>query len=176
MARGPCFTAKVSSPHLVQQQSSHLFPNPWEPQSTCYVSLFSLEQPHELECKRLVIYSQGLPLLSELGNSDWNKWKREGIVPKTEKQQAFSAVALLPSWHGKKLLQIINSLNRNQKEKKNKRRDRIFNQRFEKLGERDCLKSIPVFSPIIVPSLSGSRGLQVQVTGYQVRHWRRNVE
>lgn len=113
---------------------------------------------------------------SKLGSCDWNKWERKGVVWKTEKQQAFDAVAILPSWHGKKLLQIINSLNRNQQGKKKKKRNRSFNKKFEKLGGRDCLKSIPVFSLFIVPSVAGSKGLQVQGKGDQVRHWSRNVE
>lgn len=74
---------------------------------------------------------------------------------------------------------MINLLKRNQKKKFLKRRSRIFNKNLKtvlKLGGRGCLNSIPVFSLISIPSLIGSKRLQVQVKGDQVRCWRRNIE
>lgn len=91
--------------------------------------------------------------LQAFANTSWNT-----------KQQALSAIAILPSWHGKQLLQKINSLNRKpnqtkklktnkqkkrllQKEGKNKEeRNRIFTKKFEncpEVGKEGMFKIIP---------------------------------
>lgn len=102
--------------------------------------------------------------LQAFANTSWNT-----------KQQALSAIAILPSWHGKQLLQKINSLNRkpNQTKKlKTNKQKRYFCKRkgktkkkgteflqknlktVLKLGRRGCLRSFPVFSLTIIHSLA----------------------